>query len=195
MKYSGIVFDLYNTLVFIADKRHCYRKFLEYYDVRSHQNLVTIMTTSHYSFEELAESLSLSKKDFSEYEKMLQAELDSVKLYPETITVLEKLKHKKLSVISNLATPYCKPFFDLGLHRFVDDWVFSCEVGVKKPDKHIYQIIQNKWEIDDILMVGDSLPCDVLGPQKIGFDALLLDRNHRYKQHSTISSLLELIDI
>ena len=40
-------------------------------------------------------------------------------------------------------------------------------------------------------MVGDSLVCDVHGPQQVGFDAILLDR----KQQNTnaISSLCQLL--
>lgn len=193
MDYSLYIFDLYNTLIYIAEKHRPYRKFFRDNHILSRQTLEIAMTKPHRDFAELANLFDIAQQDFTSYETLLDKELQSVKLYPETIKVLQKLRSKKIAVISNLATPYCQPFFTLGLHKIVDAWIFSCDVGVRKPHPKIYGLLQQKWQIpvEQTLMVGDSLACDVHGPQQVGFDAILLDR----KQQSTdaISSLRQLL--
>ncbi|WP_372366298.1 HAD family hydrolase [Candidatus Uabimicrobium sp. HlEnr_7] len=195
MKYSGIIFDLYNTLIHTTYKSHCYRRFFQKRKTLSRETIYTAMTKQHDNFAELAVHLSMKIEDFSEYETALKKELRSAQLYPEVKQVLHELKSYKIAVISNLATPYCQPFFDLGLNNFVDDYIFSCEMGITKPNPQIYKIIQQKWSLPprEILMVGDSLTCDVHGPYKVGFDAILLNRSQQINTEViTVKSLCEL---
>ena len=96
----------------------------------------------------------------------------------------------KLGLISNLASPYRKPFFDLGLDIYFDEVLFSCDVGLTKPDPKIYQTMIDKLNInpEQALMTGDKVHADVDGPKAIGMRAIHLDR---FKKSSNSISTLD----
>ncbi len=64
----------------------------------------------------------------------------------------------------------------IGLLEHLDQTVFSCEVGWRKPDSAIYQAICNKLAVrpGECLFVGDRLVEDVRGPQQLGMRAALV---------------------
>lgn len=65
--------------------------------------------------------------------------------------------------------------FRIGLLEHLDQTVFSCEVGWRKPDPAIYQAICRKLAVrpGECLFVGDRLVEDVRGPQQLGMRAAL----------------------
>ncbi len=80
--------------------------------------------------------------DHKAIDAALQQELNSIRLFPETIEVLTKLRPSyTLYLISNLATPYIKPYQELKLDRFFEQAIFSCEVGFVKPEQAIFDLI------------------------------------------------------
>ncbi len=74
--------------------------------------------------------------------------------------------------------------FRLGLLDHIDQTVFSCEVGWRKPDPAIYQAICRKLAVrpGECLFVGDRLLEDVRGPQQLGMRAALT-REFRHEHH------------
>ena len=56
--------------------------------------------------------------------------------------------------------------------------LFSCDIGLKKPDPKIYQKIADALDINpsQILMVGDNIRADVNGPKSTGMNAIHLNR-------------------
>ncbi len=111
----------------------------------------------------------------------VKRELDSVVLFPETKEVLKELRSKGIILvsISNLATPYKRPFYALGLDRLIDLHLFSCDLGIKKLDKKIfYQTVEHLGSKPD-LMVGDSLYSDTIGARNAGISAIHLDRSEK----------------
>ena len=102
-----------------------------------------------------------------------------------------KLKEQKiqLGLISNLASPYKSPFFDLGLNDYFDEVLFSCDIGLRKPDQLIYQKMMERIGINPAqsLMTGDKVHADVDGPKSIGMNAVHLDRSNNSSE--SISSL------
>jgi phosphoglycolate phosphatase-like HAD superfamily hydrolase len=71
----------------------------------------------------------------------------------------------KLGLISNLAAPYKKPFYRHGLAACFDGILFSCEIGLRKPEPAVYLRIAKELGInpEGAVMVGDSLRCDSCG--------------------------------
>ncbi len=65
--------------------------------------------------------------------------------------------------------------YRMGLLDHLDQTVFSCEVGWRKPDPAIYQAICRKLAVrpGECLFVGDRLLEDVRGPQQLGMRAAL----------------------
>ena len=74
--------------------------------------------------------------------------------------------------------PLAGPPFAHLLEGMVDAAIWSCEVGVMKPDRAIYELAASRLDTApaELLMVGDSKQADVIGPRAAGLRALHLDR-------------------
>jgi putative hydrolase of the HAD superfamily len=80
----------------------------------------------------------------------------------------------------------------LGIDGLIDVLVTSEEVGVEKPDPAIYRKVLEKLGVcpQEAVYIGDSLPKDVLGPMKMGMDAIwYLD------EHSGVTPSQELLQL
>ncbi len=184
---QAVVFDLYETLVYSRIRTNPYRRlFIDLgFQPQSIEYLQARGIAFTESFGSLADFVQRIKPDFSlsleSYEKDIDDAKKSVVLYPETVDVLTILKERgfRLGLISNLAFPYKEPFFRLGLAEYFHEVIFSCDVDLSKPDKRIYENILMGFYIERsrILMTGDTLEADVLGPQRVGMRAVHLDRS------------------
>jgi HAD superfamily hydrolase (TIGR01549 family) len=95
-------------------------------------------------------------------------------------SVLEQLKGRglKLCIVSNAAFPPSSMRAQLrhiGLWDYFDATVYSSELGVRKPNRAIYEEALRLVEVApaDAVFVGDRLREDVRGPRQVGMDALL----------------------
>ncbi|MFH1064751.1 MAG: HAD family hydrolase [Candidatus Woesearchaeota archaeon] len=187
---DAVVFDLYGTLVHVTDERRPYRRLFRrlalplFFNSLGRKEIRNICLTEELlSLSAVVERLLPYKKDLDlrKYDAELAREVGSVELYPDTLSTLEMLKSRgvKLGMISNLASPYKEPFFRLGLDRYISDPVFSCDVGMIKPEKDIYRLALDRLGVsaERALMVGDRLMNDVLGPASVGMRGLFLDRD------------------
>lgn len=201
-KIKLVIFDLYGTLIFTKRKTSPYRMFLEAISAGNHKEFVNIILCSDFfkTPEGEIELFNLGNSvDVEKFTTDLCIELESTELYRESIDVLEKLRNLgyMTGVISNLATPYKKPFFRLGLDKLIDHSIFSCELGRTKPHQNIYAAMSNGSGVafDEMLMIGDNLRCDVTGPKAIGMNAILLDRVGSSKETEKIKTLDEVLKI
>lgn len=156
-----------------------------------------IMTMDFRNLDEMKELLFPTLDiDMSSWINKINEEVDSAQLYPETTEVLEKLKNKgyEMGVISNLATPYKKPYYTLGLDKYCSFRVFSCEVGYKKPEIGIYRIVEDNFLAREkkIIMIGDNYVCDYAAPIFFGWEALLLNRSEKKSGGRIIKNLTEI---
>lgn len=60
--------------------------------------------------------------------------------------------------------------------KIIDVSVFSCEVGIKKPDQRIYQILCNKLAIEpgECLYIGDGDSSELEGALEVGMEPVLI---------------------
>lgn len=60
----------------------------------------------------------------------------------------------------------------------IDRVFVSSALGARKPDPRFYQLVRDKLNVDPgaILMVGDDVDCDVIGPTQAGWQARGLQR-------------------
>lgn len=198
---KAVIFDLYDTLVYIADKTDLYRRlFSELGFKKSSEKRKarrTVLTEGFSSLSELVEKIKPNSGiNLKAYEDEIEKENNSVAIFPETKTVLGKLQERefKVGLISNLSSSHKKPFFDLGLGEYFDKVFFSCEVGLKKPDIKIYQKMLQELGLEpyQALMVGDKLDLDVYPPMSIGMKALHIDRTNEGYDEPDILSLEEI---
>ena len=197
----GIIFDLNGTLGRYERTPRSYLRLqrnlnLPIEDKKRFKHL--ILTKNYENISELVRDLNSKLEiDEADFNKELDDEIKSFTLYPETLDVLNELISRNigLMVISNIATPYKAAFYDSGLSKLIESPIFSCDVGFKKYDKEIYLLALKRLDLqpEEVLMIGDDLRNDVLGPQNTGIRGILLDRYGRREYHDKITSLKELL--
>lgn len=159
-----------------------------------------IIRRSKISLEELKIILKSTKIRLTGYEiKKLYDILTDVsgqeyEPYPDT-KIIPLLKEKyRLGIVSNIIPPSAKRI-KRKLSPFLKNFnhlIFSCDLGIAKPDKKIYIFAYQKFNVkpNEVLMVGNSFKDDILPAKKLGMQAVLLTRNGEKKEE--IKSLLEL---
>lgn len=98
-----------------------------------------------------------------------------VTCYPDVLPALTGLAGRyRLGLLSN-GNGYPER---AGLAGVFDAVVFSAEHGCEKPDPALYAIAARRVDIDPsaLVMVGDSLPNDVVGAQRAGWCGIWLNR-------------------
>lgn len=182
-----VVFDFYGTLAYLTNETKSYARLFTILGLQTLEELrqARIIALTE-DFDDLSDLAKRIKPDLlintCSYQQEVDKEISSAVLYEETIKILSQLKDRqlRLGLISNLASPYKRPFFELGLDVYFDEVIFSCEVGLKKPDQEIYQLMVERVGINpaQMLMIGDSAQADVVGPKSAGLNAVLLDRTN-----------------
>ena len=145
----------------------------------------------------LEQKLHLSKWKLDAFQKIIDDDIKSMQLFPETNNVLWELKKAGYTIIitSNLAKDYANKAIEL-LQTLPDHTVFSFECGARKPESALFQKVIEVagCEPSKILHVGDKYNNDFMGAKKCGLSAFRLDRSLRTGHGTfTISSLTELI--
>ncbi|MEH0154457.1 HAD family hydrolase [Limibacter armeniacum] len=197
-KVNTIVFDLYNTLIKIKEPRHFFLNLFNKsengfdLDLASYTRL--LMTKD---LREVVESLPSEFEElYNRYLIDLEDELKSVVVFDEVPFVLNELRPEfQLCLISNLASPYKKPFFDNGLEQYFDKVIFSSDYGFLKPERTIFKKLEDLTgnKADEVLMVGDSLKSDVEGAKKMGWHYLRVKRTGIVENRSEIKDLSAVI--
>jgi len=179
---SAVVFDVYGTLLDIADPfmRRRVPRLLGALPrdwislVRQH-----LLTTDFGDLGAFSDFLCRSLAEGGDEElrsaclEAIEAELGSVRPFPGALPLLKFLRRRgfKVGLVSNLSTAHALPLDDLGLRDLADATALSCEVGLVKPDPEIFRLISRRLEVDssEAVMIGDSLANDIKAPAALGF--------------------------
>ncbi len=99
-----------------------------------------------------------------------------------------------LAVISNWDERLRPLLNSLGLHKYFETVIISCETGFTKPSPVMFELAARKLGLapELILHVGDSLEHDVQGARAAGFQALQIERSGKKIGDGLIRSLTEL---
>ncbi len=102
-----------------------------------------------------------------------------------------------LGIISNWDDRLLPLLTRMGLAKYFETIIVSCDIGFPKPSPVIFEHSAKKLGLppQNILHVGDSPEQDVTGAKGAGYQALLLDRNAEDAADGTIRSLAELEEI
>ena len=75
-----------------------------------------------------------------------------------------------------------------GLLEYLPVRVYSCVFGMVKPHPSIYRYALDKLDVApaEAVFIGDKLPVDIAGPQKIGMKAVLIASPFREVENSEI---------
>jgi putative hydrolase of the HAD superfamily len=99
-----------------------------------------------------------------------------------------------LGIISNWDERLQPLLERLGLRKYLETVVVSCEIGFSKPSPVIFEHAARKLGLapEFILHVGDSARDDLRGAEAAGFQARLIERGQATVAPDRIRSLLEL---
>ncbi len=121
-----------------------------------------------------------SEEFYEEYEKNLS---ETCILFPETVEVLTRLKSKgvRIYIITNGLKKVQRNRLSLsGLYPLLDGVFISDEMGVTKPQKEYFDLVENgipNFDKEKTLIVGDSLVSDIPLGNDNGIDTCLINRS------------------
>jgi putative hydrolase of the HAD superfamily len=97
---------------------------------------------------------------------------------PDALATLEKARREglKIGLVSNAGPEVPEVYHATPLRDVVDEAVFSCTVGVAKPDPRIYLSVCNALAVSpkDCVYVGDGGDDELQGALEVGMTPLLL---------------------
>jgi putative hydrolase of the HAD superfamily len=103
----------------------------------------------------------------------------------------------RMTVVSNANGTLCAHMDRLGLSRYVDCILDSCDLGVEKPDPRLFTIAleRSAAEPSTTIHVGDLYQVDVVGARAAGIRGVLLDEGGLYEgvDCPRVRSLQELV--
>lgn len=185
MAVRGLVFDLYGTLVTRGEGWRAYRELIytlaPWKWAKARRGALTLDLPD----------VSAFRRHFGgrfgppdeHFERMVDEGIRAVELFDESLAVLDEARRRglALALVSNLATPYKRPVFELGLAERFDVLVFSCEVGLAKPDAAIFEHAAARLGLPlaELVMIGDSRHDDVRGARGVGMAAIHIDPRGR----------------
>lgn len=121
-----------------------------------------------------------------------------LEVYGDVRPTLEALKARgvRLGVLSNWSEHLSLVLERLDLDRYFSFLVVSAEAGCEKPDEKIFRLAVDRAEtpIERILYIGDYPEEDILPAERIGLDALLIDRYEKYARYR-LPSIRRLTDV
>ena len=185
MHTKGIIFDLYNTLIYSDESRTSpYSQFLGSLGLTKKESskwIDRILTENFNSLDDIKKIINpKSPINTDIYEFKIQEEIDSTIVFDDTYSTLEILSKKyKLFLLSNVATPYKKCFYNLSLDKYIDNPFFSCDLGYRKPQKELFEIVikHSGFNPNELIMIGDSLRSDYQGALDCGIPSILKNKS------------------
>jgi putative hydrolase of the HAD superfamily len=93
----------------------------------------------------------------------------------ETLAELRRRGHR-LGLISVCSEDVPDVWEETTLAGMLDETIFSCDVGISKPDPRIYEIACERLEVEpaECLFVGDGANDELPGAERVGMTALQL---------------------
>lgn len=170
-----IIFDVFGTLVYHAGQRvNAYTRLIRF----AGQDAIRLpLLTRNVSIAQWAEELGLGYLS-PIFAGEIAAECEQMRLYADVLPTLARLRGLgcKIALCSNLAPEYGPTV--RALLPGLDAYLFSYEVGRKKPEPEMYQAVLDAVGTHprQCLFIGDSARNDVEGPRLAGMLARLIDR-------------------
>lgn len=121
------------------------------------------------------------------------------RIFDDVLPAIDALAARgiNLGIISNWDERLQPLLAKMGLSKYFETIIVSCDVGFTKPSPVIFEHTSKKMGVapEFILHVGDSEEHDVKGAKDAGFQTLLIDRSVEEAAPGMIKSLLALEQI
>lgn len=184
MAIKAVAFDVFGTLVNIARPTRPFRKLVRLLHEAGRQRQRDDGVRAMSNAIDLRQTASLfggmiSEEALTALEAELREEIQSITLFDDAPPTLLALQERgiKIALCSNLAAPYGPPVLDL-LPIRPDFCAWSYEAGTVKPQPEIYQYLCDGigCQPNEVLMIGDTIEADMIGPRRFGIHGYHLDR-------------------
>jgi putative hydrolase of the HAD superfamily len=190
VKYKAVIFDLWMTLVpwDVEESKRFHRDLAEAVGVEPERFWDAWLSANHLPNRNTGPIAKHFRALFAELG--VDPDLDMVLTMrrerakrtltprPEALPTLDELRRRGhlLGMISVCTEDVPQVWGETPLAREFDTAVFSCEVGVSKPDPRIYEIACERLEVEpaDCLFVGDGANDELPGAERAGMSALQL---------------------
>lgn len=176
-RYAAVCFDLFGTLVEVTEQRGVWREALA---------LVPREKRREFKHRIMREDRQMAKlvleldpfADLSLWNTVADktsTEARSIRMRAGMSCIWSMLQRngQKLGICSNLSLNYGTPAIEQ-LPTPPDVCALSYELGYAKPDVEIYQYVVDSFghRPKQVLFVGDTPKTDILGPRRLGIDAM-----------------------
>jgi putative hydrolase of the HAD superfamily len=190
VKYRAVIFDLWMTLVpwDVEESKRFHREVAEAVGVEPERFWEAWLSAHHLPNRDTGPIAEHMRALFAELG--VEPDLDDVLAMrrerakrtltprPEALATLEELRRRGhlLGMISVCTEDVPQVWDETPLGREFDATVFSCEVGVSKPDARIYEIACERLGVEpaECLFVGDGANDELPGAERAGMTAVQL---------------------
>jgi HAD superfamily hydrolase (TIGR01549 family) len=133
------------------------------------------------------------------HERVINDLRSNVKLFPDTLSVLGKLKKYQLVIVTNSTKAFVKIKMEVEQLSEYFDAVFSAVDDFKtvKKNSRVYLEILRKYGLNsnEIIHIGDDWEFDYLVPRQLGITSFYLDRKkEKDKSDGIVSNLHEFVE-
>ncbi len=195
MKYKAVIFDLFGTLVHkfplqehkrvlsrmasvVSAPPHDFiRLWFDTFDERGLGIFPSIEANVEYICRKIGVQPENAQIELAAHINLEYA-VQTVKPLPDATEVLSYLKSHgyKIGLISNCSSSIPQMVESIPFAPLIDVPVYSCLVGIQKPDPRIYQLAIEQLAVDpkDCLYVGDGDSQELTGASKVGMQPVLL---------------------
>jgi putative hydrolase of the HAD superfamily len=212
----AVIFDLWDTLVLYdvehsraterhiaerlgADPDHFHRVWRESRSERDGGSLADSFRSVGATDELLPDLLDLRRKAFREVAVPREGALET----------LRELRERgfRLGMISVCSEEVAEVWEETPFAGLLDSTVFSCSVGLRKPDPAIYRLALEELGVEpaDAVFVGDGANDELAGAERVGMEAILILRPGQDEPYweeaygwqpriTSIPEVLELVD-
>ena len=226
MKYKAVIFDLFGTLIPNFSEKE-YRQivmlmatilsvppepFWEIWVATFKESILGVFPDYNAKITYICSKLgvNLSQNNIlNASQVLLDYEARSMVPRPEAAEVLSvlKLRGYKIGLISDCFSNTIVLWENTGLKSFFEVTIFSCAVGIKKPDPRIYRMALEKLKVkpQHCLYVGDGSSYELTGALRVGMHPVWIripderEDNFRIDEEDwdgpVISSLKEVLDL
>jgi putative hydrolase of the HAD superfamily len=195
MKYEAVIFDLFGTLVpsmSLSEHRAVLTRmadalsappddFVQLWFDTHNERMTGIFQSPNDNVAYICRTLGVSVDEIK-VKRATRIRFDySVQLMVPRSDAIETLSHLKYEgcktgLISDCSAEIPAIWKDTPFVKLIDVAIFSCLVGVKKPDPRIYQLTTNQLGIkpQEGLYIGDGSSHELTGASQVGMQAVLL---------------------
>ena len=181
-KIKNIVFDL-GGVVFMRDPKKCTEDFIRFFSfVRAEQMpwFWNEYDRGTRSLEEVKGDLcELNNCDRKKVDEYLQLAIDKQEVIAPTEELIHDLKAAgyRLYVLSNMSKEFIAFLREVPVYRYFDGEVVSCEEGVCKPEKEIYELLLSRYDLDpkETIFIDDRKE-NVEAAEKVGIEGFWFNR-------------------